>query len=82
MTSQFLRFAIARGLVCASALASCVVQAGITVNDRVGKMVELCAPDNGLTFCRGSFPTAEGPIVYGWTRENGVLREEVQLPPG
>lgn len=56
---------------------------GVRRIDHRAKRVELRAPSDGeLAYARGSFPTADGPIVYGWTRENGAFKEEVRLPPG
>ena len=50
--------------------------------DRKNRTVTFAVPDNGLRFCRGSVPTADGPIVCEWTRKDGKVNEKLELPEG
>lgn len=50
--------------------------------DRVNRTVAFAVPDNGLRFCRGSLPTADGPISAEWTRKDGKVEEKLTLPKG
>ncbi len=52
---------------------------GLRQIDHQARTVSFAMPDNPLTHCRGSFPTADGDIVVEWKRGE---EPRLSLPPG
>jgi len=55
---------------------------GITQIDYVNKTVTAAPPALKLAACEASLPVPGGFVTYGWTRENGQVKETFSAPSG
>ena len=54
---------------------------GLTIN-LAGKSVSFAPPENGLSRCSGEFPVPGGVVKASWSRANGEIEVDLDIPEG